>query len=264
MRNAKVRLVSLRVFIVLSLGLMPAVLGWSSSAAQSSSAAASKSPELPGIDQILARYVQAEGGRAAWQKLTSRVSKGAIEVPSMGLSGTVEIHEKAPNRLLGIITIGDNSFRQGFDGKVGWTNDPQNGLREQTGEELAETSRDADFYHPLDLRKLYTNLTVQGEEKIGERAAYLVEATPPEGGDPDKIYFDTQTALPIRVVSQHHGADGASELVEDFEDFRDVDGVKLPFTLRQTTGGTTLTITLSEIHHNVPIEDAEFTKPAAQ
>ena len=86
----------------------------------------------------------------------------------------------------------------------------------------------------------------------------------PEGGDPDKIYFDEQTALPIRVVSQHHGPDGASELTEDFEDFRDVDGVKLPFTLRQTTGGTTLTITLDEIRHNVALEEAQFAKPAAQ
>jgi len=264
MMKVKARLGPLRIVVVICAGLLSGFSVGAQFPAQSSTARAGQSAAAPSIDRILARYVQAEGGAAAWRKLTSRISKGTIEVPSMGLSGTVEIHEKAPNRLLGIITIGGNAFRQGFDGTVGWTDDPQNGLREQSGAELAETGRDADFYHPMDLHKLYAKFTVSGEEKIGDRETYVVEATVPEGGDPDKIYFDTQTGLPIRVISQHHGPDGVSQLIEDFDDFRDVDGVKLPFSLRQTTGGTTLTITLDEIRHNVALEDEQFEKPATQ
>lgn len=219
---------------------------------------------MPSADQILARYVEVEGGRAAWQKLTSRVSKGTIEVPSMNLSGTVEIHEKAPDRLVGVVTINGQSFRQGFDGTIGWTDDPENGLREQSGAELAEARRDADFYHPLDLTKLYTNFTVTGKEKIGDRETYVMQGAVPEGGDPDIMYFDIQTGLPIRIVSQHHGPDGITKFVEDFEDFRDVDGIKLPFILHQTNGDTLLTITLNDVHHNVALDDSEFAKPAVQ
>jgi hypothetical protein len=218
----------------------------------------------PTADQILDRYVKAIGGREAWQKFTSRVTMGTIEVPSMNLSGTVLIHEKAPDRLLAAVIINGASFRQGFDGTLGWTDDPQDGLREQSGAELAEARRDADFYHPLDLHRLYTKFAVSGMEKIGDRDTYILEATVPESSEPTKMYFDTQTGLLLRAVSQHHGSDGVTQFREDFEDYRDVDGIKVPFTSRQTNGDTTYTMTISEVHHNVELDDSEFAKPAAQ
>ena len=57
-----------------------------------------------------------------------------------------------------------------------------------------------------------------------------MEATVPEGGDPTRMYFDKQTGLLLRVVSQNHDADGVTVLREDLDDYRDVDGVKVPFS----------------------------------
>jgi zinc protease len=216
------------------------------------------------VEQILDRYVHAEGGRAAFEKLTSRVMTGTISVPSMSLNGIVEVREKAPNRSLAIITINGASFRQGFDGTAGWTDDPQNGLRDQTGEELAESQRDSDFYHTLDLHRLYSKFTLTGKEKIGDRDTYVIEAAVPEGGPPEKMYFDTESGLLLRNASQHHGPDGIREFQQDYEDYREVDGVQLPHTIRQTTEGTLVIITVAEYHHNVQLDDAEFRKPAAQ
>lgn len=225
--------------------------------------AASKT--IPSVDQILTKYVEASGGRAAWEKLSSRVSKGTVEVPAMNLSGMVEMWEKAPNRLLVAVTVSGAIFAQGFDGTIGWSEDPQSGLHEQTGAELAETKREADFYHPLNLRKLYSKLAVSGTEKIGDRSAYLVEATPPEGGEPDKIYFDEETGVIDRAVTQHHNPDGTVEpFQEDFENYRVVDGVKIPFTIHQSNSQAAFTIEISEVRHNVEIDDAKFSRPAVQ
>src|SRR3984885_4551674 len=103
---------------------------------------------MPTGEQGLARYVQAIGGRAAWMKLNSRVSKGTIEIPAMdNLTGTLEIHEKAPNFMLAVISLGGAAFEQGFDGNVGGAENPQNGLRELSGGELDHAHRDAIFYH---------------------------------------------------------------------------------------------------------------------
>jgi zinc protease len=219
---------------------------------------------LPTVDQVLNRYVKAVGGRDAWQKFTSRTILGTIEVPSMDLSGTVLIHEKAPNRVLLAVIINGAAFRQGFDGTAGWTDDPKNGLRDQSGAELAEARRQADFFRAVDQRRLYSKLTVTGREKIGDRDTFVMEATVPEGSDPTRMYFDTQNGLLLRVISQNHDADGVSEVREDFEDYREVDGIKMPFTSRQTSGDTTYTTRYSEIHHNVDLDDAEFAKPTAQ
>jgi photosynthetic reaction center cytochrome c subunit len=225
--------------------------------------AATPASATPSADQLVDRYVEAIGGRAAWKKLNSRISTGTIDVPKMSLSGTVEIREKAPNHLLATIIIAGASFRQGFDGKVAWIDDPQNGLHEESGAELEDTRRDADFYHPLDLHTLYSKFTVTGKDKIGDREVYTVEATR-AGSDPDKLYFDTQTGLVLRLFTQHHTAEGVTAFQEDLQDYREVDGVKLPFTVHQTTSDSEFTIKFTEVRQNVDLDDAQFSKPAAQ
>jgi hypothetical protein len=258
---------SKRFFAVLSLYLLSSFTGGAQSPARPSperSPGPATAPATPSAEQILDRYLEAVGGRAAWQKLNSRVSSGTIDVPAMSVSGTVEIHEKAPNRVLTVVTIGGAAFRQGFDGTAGWTDDPQNGLREQTGAELAETEREADFYAPLNLRNHYTKFTVSGREKIGDNDAYRVEATVRDGGRPDKMYFDTQTGLPVRMVSEHHSPEGTTAFQEDLADYREVDGIKLPFTILQTSTDSAFTIKISEVHHNVSLDDRQFAKPAAE
>jgi hypothetical protein len=217
----------------------------------------------PTADQILARYVQAIGGRSAWAKLHSRTSLGTIEIPSMNVSGTVMIHEKAPNKVLLVVILAGQPFRQGYDGTVGWSDDPQDGLKEKSGAQLEETARDADFYRPLHMEKTYTKLSVVGKDSVGDRDAWVVEADLPEGGA-DKLYFDAQSGLIVRAVSQQHTDQGVSAVAEDFKDYREVDGVRLPFEVLQVNGGSTLTIKLGEVHHNVELEDGEFSKPAVQ
>ena len=225
---------------------------------------ATKAAALPTADQVLDHYVQAIGGRAAWLKLNSRVSKGTIEIPAMNnLSGTVEIHEKAPNLMLAVINLGGAAFEQGFDGTIAWSDNPQNGLRELSGGELDDARHEANFYHALELRKLYTKMTVTGIERVNEHDTYAVEATRAEGA-PDKMYFDMQTGLLVRSVNQRYTPDGVTEFTADVDDYTEVDGVKLPFTVRQTGASATFVIRFTEVHHNLQLTDSQFAKPPAE
>jgi zinc protease len=230
--------------------------------------AASSGAEKPTVeatvDQILARYMNAVGGRKAWRALYSRVSMGTIDVTSMNLSGTVVMHEKAPNKLLTIIILAGSAFREAFDGKSGWSEDPADGLREESGLELADAKRQADFYGPFDLHGQYSKMTFVGREKIGERETYALEGALPEGSQPDRLYFDVDTGLLVRLITQHHAPEGVSQLQQDFSDYREIDGVKLPFAISQTSNESAFTIKINEVHHNVALGDSEFSKPAVQ
>ena len=219
---------------------------------------------MPTADQVLDHYVQAIGGRAAWMKLTSRVSKGSIEIPAMdNLTGTLEIHEKAPNSMLAVINLGGGAFRQGFDGSTAWSDNPRDGLRVLSGGELDDARREADFYHPLELRKNYTKLAVTGIVRVNEHDTYVVEGAR-EKGAPDKMYFDVQSGLLVRSVNQRYTPDGLTEFQADVEDYTAQDGVKLPFTVRQSGGGSAFVIHFTEVQHNVQLADAQFAKPAAE
>ena len=216
---------------------------------------------LPTIDQILDKYTAGAGGRAAIEKITTVDGKGTIDIPDAGVSGTVELLQKAPDKALTIVTItGVGEQREGFDGTVGWSSDPQNGLRQKSGVELAEARREATLGREIKMKTLYPTMVVKGREKVDETDAYVVEATPAEGA-PVKLYFDAATGLLVRRTATRQMPTGPLEVELTFSDFRAVDGVKRPFTIRQSTSLFTATIHLTEVKQNVPIDDTVFKPP---
>jgi len=213
---------------------------------------------LPTVDQVLAKYVAASGGNGA-RKVTSRVMTGTIDVLTFGLSGSFEQYTKAPNRQITVSDLaGFGKVIQCTDGKSGWASDPQQGVREMTPEELSRSRRSADLESGLHLQDQYKKMAVIGKSKVGEREAYLVEAQPAEGG-PEKLYFDTQTGLLIQI--ERPDATGGS--ITTLDDFRDVNGVKIPFSIYQDTGQAEVQIKIQQVKQNVPIDDARFARPAA-
>jgi hypothetical protein len=220
---------------------------------------------LPSTDEVLKHYVAAIGGREAWAKLHTRVSKGTIEIPAMNnLSGTIEVHMKAPNSILVLINLGGAMIKQGFDGAIAWSDDPKNGLRELAGGELEDERRESDFYHALDLKKLYSNMSVIGRETIGDHDTFVVEATPISGGEHDKLYFDETSGLEVRSVNHRHTPEGPLEFTADIKDYHEVDGIKLPFTVEQTSAQSAFTIKFTAVTHNQELADSQFARPSPE
>jgi hypothetical protein len=216
---------------------------------------------LPTADALLANYVKAIGGRDAWMKATSRLSKGTISVPAYNIEGTVEVHMKAPDKLLSVAVIGGQAYKHGYDGTVAWSDTPNEGLTEEKGGALAAAKREADFYHQLDLQKLYTQLTVTGVETVNGHDAYVLEAVTSEGAK-DHIYFDTKTYLILRSVNHRASPDGADSVYTgDLEDYRDVDGMKIPFVIHQSSDQAAFVITFTDVKNNVDLSDDQFAKP---
>ena len=191
---------------------------------QSTTAAA----PLPTLDQILDKYVQAIGGKAAIEKLTSQIMKGSLVAP--GGSAPIEIYEKAPNKFLIIINSPASGVsRNGFNGAAAWSQNSQRGVREMSGPEVENFKREYDLHKEIKLKELYPKMTVKGREKIGDREAYVVEAVTADGIS-EAMYFDVGTGLLVRRDVTLQGTTIQGYL----EDYREKDGVKLPFTTRRT------------------------------
>lgn len=221
------------------------------------------SESIPTVDQVLDKYVQAIGGRAAFEKLKTGVIKGAVEVPSTGETGTVEIYQKAPNKRVAMINVPSNGIdERGYNGTAGWYLDPDEGPKDLSAADLIAMKLESDFYRAIRLKEVYPKMTVKGKEKVDSRETYVIEA-PREDGDSEQMYFDTQSGLLIRDdVPVDIPDEGKTTINNAYEDYRDVDGVKMPFTIRQTSPDFDYIIKFTDIRHNVPIEDAKFEKPA--
>ena len=217
---------------------------------------------LPTADQVIEKYIQAVGGKAAIEKISSRMTKGTIDIPAAGLGGTMETFEKAPNKMASTATItGFGVVQSAFDGTKGWSDHPMTGLRDLAGVELANTRLEAELHKPIKLKQLYPTITVKGKEKVGDKEAYVLEGTPKEGSV-EKWYFDTQTGLLLRTDAIQESPEGKMPTEVYFEDYKDVDGVKIPMAMRISTPMYVLNIKTQEVKHNVPIDDAKFAKPA--
>ena len=163
--------------------------------------------QTPTVDQILEKYVTAVGGRAALEKVTSINATGTIEIADANISGTVELFQKAPDKALTVLELaGLGRQREGFDGAIGWADDPQNGLRQKSGAELAEAKRAAIFGRELKLKTVYPTMTVKGHEVVNGRDTYVVQAVPADGS-PATLYFEVESGLMVRqLVSREHAA----------------------------------------------------------
>jgi zinc protease len=232
--------------------------------AETKPADAKPAAALPTADQILDKFVQAIGGKAAVEKVTSRVSKGTFEIPAMGAGGPIEMYAKAPNKNLVIINIpGFGTVQQGYNGAVAWAQEPTSGLRELSGGELVSAKREAEFYADIKFKEMYPKMTVKGKDKVGDKEVYVIEATPSEGS-PAQLYFDTQTGLLLRSDREAETPQGKMHVETYLEDYREVDGIKMPFTVKQVTPAISFTIKVEEVKHNVPVEDTKFNKPSGQ
>jgi photosynthetic reaction center cytochrome c subunit len=219
-----------------------------------------KEPAGPAADQLLDKYIQASGGAAAIDKIASRVMKGTIDFG--GKSLPIDIYSKDPEMRISFTHMPEGDSVTAFNGREGWLGTPGRPLREMHGSDLDGASIDADLHLATHLKQMFTETRLQGTEKIGDQETYVVSGQR-EGKPRIILYFDKQSGLLTRLVRYGDTALGLLPTQIDYADYRDANGVKVPYrwTLARPSGR--FTIQLSELKQNVPVDDAKFVKPAS-
>ena len=224
------------------------------------------------VDELVEKHLAATGGRAALGKLTSRVSTGAITVttPVGNLPGTIEMYAARPNRIRTLIKLdlsavggGQIVNDQRFDGTTGYVIDTFSGNREITGAQL-DAMRNGTFPTPLlTYKETGLQLTLSGREKVGDTEAYVLVMTP-KAGPPARLFLDPDTMMMVKTVMTVNVPQlgGDVEQVIEFSDFRDVDGIKVPFVTKVVNPAQTVTATMATVTHNAAIDDSTFARPA--
>jgi hypothetical protein len=215
----------------------------------------------PAADQLIDKYLQATGGTAAIDKVTSRVMKGTIDFG--GKSLPIDIYSKAPDERISYTHMPEGDSVTAFNGHEGWLGTPGHPIREMHGGDLDGASIDADLHFASHLKQMFSELHTQGSEKIGDQEAYVVVGKR-EGKTPIILYLNKQSGLLIRLVRYGDTALGWLPTQIDYADYRDAGGVKVPYrwTLARPSGRFTIQVT--ELQQNAPVDDGKFVKPAAQ
>lgn len=217
-------------------------------------------PAGPSADQLLDKYVAALGGADAIKKISSRIEKGTISF--RGRPMPVEVFAKAPDKRISIAHLPNGEMITAYDGHVGWLGNPAGPPREMSSVEADVARLEADFYLHTRAQQDFARLRPGRPEKVGDRDAYVVLGLA-QGRPPAKMYFDEQSGLLVRWVAYEETPLGRLPVQTDFADYRDADGVKLPFKWTVARPGGRFTIQVEQVQQNAAIDDAKFAKPPA-
>ncbi|MCA1620105.1 MAG: c-type cytochrome [Acidobacteria bacterium] len=218
-------------------------------------------PAQPTVQQVFDKYVAAVGGQDALAKTETLTFKGTREA-SQGRVWPFEATVKGSDKFLMVVEIPQQGrFSQAVNGAAGWVVNPRS-HRAVTPKELGDIKGVADMFRAVKFTPAQT-MRVAGRRRVGDRDAVVVVDRPSEGVQ-RRYFFDAQTGLLLRILTLTDAI--LNQLPEqiDFEDYREVEGIKLPFTMRTSAIDTynSFTRKLTEVRAGVSVEDTLFNMPA--
>ena len=103
---------------------------------------------------------------------------------------------------------------------------------------------------------------VSGPDEIDDREVYGVSAVRSDNKS-ERLYFDVESGLLRRRISHIRTVVGTIPQQTDFEDYREVKSLRLPFTMKMSfadPGSVPITRKFTEIKLNVPVDESKFEK----
>ena len=221
-------------------------------------------------DELIARNIEARGGLARLQAITSIRATGVAKIGGGGgileqaytLLQTRSGGLRRERSMQGLTTV------TAFDGTQGWTVNPFRGRKEPQllpPDAVKGLALDADIDGPLvGYRKKGHKVEYQGTEDIDGTEAHKLHVTLADGTLLD-VYLDPDYFLEIRE-DQRRTVRGVEEETEvDPGNYAKVSGVMMPFSIETGRRGEpkNFRIALTKIEVDVPIDASVFRFPAA-
>ena len=212
------------------------------------------------IDQILKRYEEALGGREAIEAIKSYKLNGTFEIA--GITGTFQAWRKEPQKSLSVMEFPRGTLKKGFDGETHWLQTPTGTVADSGPQQLGELERDAEVYVAGRIRNLFDTMKLENKARLGGRDVNVIEGKPARG-PAEKLFFDVENGLLVRWDMARREANRGTVFVKvHLNDYKEVNGVKVPFTIRYSFESFNCTMKVEQLEPNVEIDDAIFKKPS--
>jgi photosynthetic reaction center cytochrome c subunit len=223
-----------------------------------------QAPNAPSADQVLDTYIQAIGGAQRAAALKSYVARGT----SSGYGPEneprpVEIYARPGQRTTIIHTSAGDSTTT-FDGKGGWIAAPFRpvAVLALSDQDLDGLKLDADLAFPGGIKQTLTKWRVGLPTVIDDREMQVVQGTTARGAT-GTLYFDMETGLLRRQVRYVDSPVGRLPTQTDYEEYREVAGVKMPVRWTVTWLDGRDVFEIKDVQPNVTIDAARFARPSA-
>lgn len=211
---------------------------------------------------ILAKMIEAQGGRKALEAVRTTIATGSMEMVQMGLAGGLTLYQKEPDKLRIDIEVMGMVITQAFDGEKAWMTDPQSGTTQEMPETMTRSLKRQALGSDslLDPGKVGIAYAAKGREKVGDRDCFVLEQAFADGTKA-ALYVDAVSHLLLKSKAKAQdpvsGADVDTETL--YSDYRKVGDTTAAFRITSFQNGAEVArMSFSKIESNAPLEDAFF------
>ncbi len=216
----------------------------------------------PKAHALVDKLIEATGGAEAIKKIQTRVVEGKMSMPAQGISLTVKMSQKAPDKVVVEQSIpGLMEGKQGYDGEIGWSKDSLLGFRKLESAELEQLKRESNLQRELRLKEEYPVMKLLPEEEFEGKKVHVVEARSKDG-QKETWYLDAETGLLTKMHQvMNLGAQGEIDATIIAREYREVDGIQIPMKTEVKNPAFSATLEFTSVKHNVELDDQLFEMP---
>jgi outer membrane lipoprotein-sorting protein len=213
------------------------------------------------VKDILAKMIDAQGGRKALEAIKDMTVNGSVEIIQYGMNGSLTVYQKEPDKMRMDIEIMGMVLTQGFDGEKGWAIDPRTGAAQELPEKVSESFKNQALGNDavLNPEKYGITFTIKDKEKIQDKEYIVIEQSY-KNGDKTTLYVDPDTYLIYKTRGKSFNQTGAEIEAETISsDYKKVGDMMAAHT--QTVyqnGAEFMRMTFTKFSFNTGLEDSFF------
>jgi hypothetical protein len=214
------------------------------------------------VDEVFDKYIQALGGKERLSKFTGFTAKGTYAGFDTSFDKVpVDVYVKAPAQSAMIVHFFNGDSHRVFNGTDAWMAGPDTPvpLLSLTAGNLERVRLEAMAPFGVGLRNSFQQWRVS-RTAIDDKEVVVVQ-----GLQNNRVlanfYFD-ETGLLVRINRWTETPVGTVPTQINFEDYRDVAGIKLPFKKTVSQTYMQMVVELTNVQPNTNIPDSRFARPA--
>lgn len=226
-------------------------------------AAAPAEPALPDAETLLAEAVTAMGGAEKFAGLRSFYAESKLDMGGLGLTGVAKTWWRGGDFYNETEMPGVGQMRVGSLGGKPWGDDPISGRRALGGKEAEQALWSATLCLAHEWKRYFPKAETTAVTTVdGKKLAEITFTSPLE--DKVVLRIDMESKLPVSESFTQASPLGSMPMTVYFKDFREVEGLKIPFEQLADASLSKFTSTTTKLELNAPVDDSRFEMPGAK
>jgi hypothetical protein len=208
--------------------------------------------------EIVDQYIKAQGGSKALSKVRTMTLEGTLANTPDGKTGTYTFDTRLPNRYYSELIVGDGRVIEAYNGKSAWHQARTGEIATLVGVQGAQLEAAALYYNSrlVNAKKNKLGIGFAAATKVRGKDALELEVTT-SSGIKRHVFFDPNSHLIIKEEATVGGVD--QQIL--YDDYRTVEGVRLPYKIELHRGSEVFDITVTRAAVNAPLGERVFDFP---